>query len=85
MRFVAAFAGVVIGIFPLIFFWVGAQTFVRPLERALAFAMVVETGALILLSLALFFTPAVQRIQAIILVATIVSTALILITYRMLR
>jgi hypothetical protein len=85
MRFVTAVAGVLIAVLPLIFFWVGAQTFLRPLERTLAFAMVVETGALLLLSLALFFTPSVQRIQAIVLFATIASTGLILVAHRLLR
>jgi hypothetical protein len=85
MRFVAAIAGIVVSVPPLLFFWIGTQTFLRPLERALAFAMTLETGALLVLSVALLFTPSVQRIQVILLIVTVATVALILAAIRVLR
>ena len=85
MRFVAAIAGILLSLPPLIFFWIGAQTFLRPLERALAVAVSLETGALLLVSIALLFTPSVQRIQLVLLIATIATVALVLLAYRLLR
>ena len=56
MRFVAAIAGILVSVPPLIFFRIGTRTFVRPPERALAIAVTIEAGALLLLSLALLLT-----------------------------
>lgn len=85
MRFVAAIAGIVLSVPSLIFFWIGTQTFVRLSERALAIAMTLETGALLGLSVALLFTPAVQRVQTLLLLSTLVTVVLILAGYRLLR
>jgi uncharacterized membrane protein len=85
MRFVAAIAGIVVSVLPLIFFWIGAQTFIRPHERALAVGATLETGALLLMSIALFFTPSVQRLQGILLITTIGTVAIILGVYGQLR
>ena len=85
MRFVAAIAGVLVSVPPLIFVWVGAQTFVRSLERGLAFAMMVATFALLGLSVALLFTPAVQRLQGMLLLATIATLTVALVVYRQSR
>lgn len=85
MRFVAAIAGVLVSVPPLIFFWIGTRTFVRPPERALAIAVTIEAGALLLLSLALLFTPSLQRLQGILLLATIATIAIILAANRLLR
>jgi hypothetical protein len=85
MRFVASIVGIVMSVLPLIFFWVGAQTFVRPLERGLAYGMVIGTGSLLALSIALLFTPFVQRIQFILLVATIAAVAIILTADRLFK
>ena len=85
MRFVAAIAGVVLSVPPLIFFWIGTQTFLRPAEKLLAVAVTIETAALLALSVALLFTPAVQRVQAVLLLATFVTVALIFAGYRLLR
>jgi hypothetical protein len=78
MRFVAALAGVLVSVPPLIFFWIGTQTFTRDVERALAYVMTIESAALLVLSIALFFTPSVQRIQLILLIITIGSFAAVL-------
>ena len=85
MRFVAAIAGVLVSVPPLIFFWVGTQTFLRTLERGLAFAMVIATCALLGLSVALLFTPSVQRLQGVLLIATIAAVTIILIMHRQTR
>lgn len=85
MRLALAFVGVVVSVPPLIFFWIGSQTFVRQLERLLAIFVTVETGALLVLSITLLFAPSVQRLQAILLIATIGTVAAILIGYRLLR
>ena len=85
MRFVAAIAGVILSVPPLIFFWIGTQTFIRLSERVLAIAMTIETGALLILSAALLFTPAVQRLQTLLLLSTLVTIVLILAGYRLLR
>jgi hypothetical protein len=73
VRFVTAVVGFVLSILPLIFFWIGVHTFTRPIERGLAFGMVILTGALFILSLALLFTPSVQRLQSLVLLLTIVA------------
>ena len=85
MRSVAAIAGVILSVPPLIFFWIGTQTFTRLSERVLAIAMTIETGALLILSVALLFTPAVQRLQTLLLLSTLVTIVLILAGYRLLR
>jgi hypothetical protein len=78
VRFLTAFAGILLSVPPLIFFWIGSQTFVRPLEKGLAVAVTLETGALLVMSIALFFTPSVQRIQTLLLAATAVTVAVII-------
>ena len=83
MRVVAAIAGILVGLPTLIFFWIGTQTFVRPLEKALAYAVTFETGALLLLSLMLLFTASVQRPQAVLLGTSVVTIAVILIAHRL--
>ena len=85
MRLVAAVAGFVLSVPPLIFFWIGSQTFLRFWEKALAMAVTVETAALLALSVALFFTPTVHRIQALLLVATFVTVVFILAGYHLLK
>jgi hypothetical protein len=85
MRFVAAIAGIILSIPLLIFFWIGTQTFMRSSERALAMAVTLETAALLALSVALLFTPSVQRVQAVLVLATLVTIALIMAGYRLLR
>lgn len=85
MRFVAAIAGILVSVPPLIFFWIGTQTFLRPLEKALALVVTVETGALLLLSVALLFTPSVQRLQGILLIVTVAAIVAILMANRWLK
>ena len=85
MRFIAAIAGILISILPLIFFWVGAQTFNRPQEKALAMIMVILSGALLLASGSLLFSPSMQRLQWVLLAATIIAVAAILVLHRTLR
>jgi hypothetical protein len=85
LRLVAAIAGILVSVPPLIFFWIGGQTFIRPLERALAVAVTVETGALFLVSIALLFTSSLQRLQGILLITTMATVAIILGAYRLLR
>ena len=82
MRFVAAIAGIAIALPALIFFWIGAQTFIRQSEKTLAIVLVAETCALLLLSLALPFVPSVQRLQAVLLALAVASIAAILAAYR---
>jgi hypothetical protein len=82
VRFVLAIAGILVSVPPLIFFWIGTQTFARHSEKALAVVMTVETGVLLVLSIALFFAPSVQRLQAVLLLATIAISALILMAHR---
>jgi len=43
------------------------------------------TGGLLVLSVSLFFTPSVQRLQAILLGATIIAVAALLVAYRLLK
>jgi hypothetical protein len=85
LRFVLAIVGVLVSVPLLVFFWIGTQTFVRQLERLLAFLVTIETGALLVLSIALLFTPSVQRLQAAFLIASIATVAAILIAYRLFR
>ena len=85
MRFVAAIIGILVSLPPLIFFWIGTQTFLRPLERLLAALVTAEAGALLILSAALLFRPSVQRLQAILLIATIVTVSLTLVVNRLVR
>ena len=85
MRFVAGIAGILLGVPPFIFFSIGARTFNRTLEKALAVGVTLETGALLLLSVALFFTPSVQRVQAAFLFATLITMTAILLAHRFLR
>jgi hypothetical protein len=85
VRFVLALAGILVSVPPLFFFWIGSQRFIRRLKRALAIAVTLETGVLLLLSLALLFTPAVARSQAILLISTVATIAVILLAYRLLR
>jgi hypothetical protein len=85
VRFVLAIAGILVSVPPLIFFWIGTQTFARHSEKLLAFVMMVGTGALLALSIVLFFVPSVQRLQAVLLIATIVTSALILMADRLFR
>jgi len=85
LRFVAAIAGVFLSVPPLLFFWIGTQTFTRSSERLLALAVTLETAALLALSLASFFTPAVHRVQAYLLLATFVTVAVILAGHDLLR
>lgn len=85
MRFVAAIVGMLVSVPPLIFFWIGAQTFIRQKERALAVAVAVETGALLLLSIALLFTASVQLLQFLLLLATLATIVGLLIAYRLFK
>ena len=85
MRFVAAITGIVVSVPPLVFFWIGTQTFLRSSEKLLALAVTLETAALLALSVALLFTPAVQRLQVVVLLATLVTVALIFAGYRLIR
>jgi hypothetical protein len=85
VRFVTALAGIIVYIPPAIFFWIGTQTFIRPLERVLALVVTLKAGALLLLSVALIFTPFVQRAQAFLLLATGTTVIAILVAHRLLR
>jgi hypothetical protein len=85
VRFVLAIAGILVSVPPLIFFWIGTQTFARHSEKLLALVMTAETGALLVLSILLFFTPPVQRLQLVLLIATIVTTTLIFMADRLFR
>ncbi len=85
MRFVAAIVGIVVSIPPLLFFWIGTRTFIRPLKKALAVVVTAETGALLVLSVALLFTPSVQRFQGILLIAAVGTVAFIVVANRFLR
>ena len=73
MRFIAAIAGILLSVPPLIFFWIATQTFIKAGERLLAAAIAIETLALLAASIALFFAPSVQRVQLVLLVATVLS------------
>ena len=84
MRFFAALAGVLVAVPPLIF-WIGAQTFIRPLEKALALGVTIVTGALLLASAALLFTPSVQRLQGVLLVATVTTLVAVVMGRRLLE
>ena len=78
MRLVAAIAGILVSIPPLLFAWVGTQTFIRPRERKVAAVVTAQTGALLLMSLGLLLSPYVQIPQAILLVVTVATSAFIL-------
>jgi hypothetical protein len=82
MRFVLAIFGMLIGTPPLLFFWIGSQTFVRPRERQLAIMVTCETAALIALSAALLFTPSVEPIQIVVLIVTIATLGAVWIVAR---
>ena len=85
MRFIAAIAGILLSLPPLIFFWIGAQTFIKTGERLLATAIAIETFALLALSIALLFTPAVQRVQILLLLATVATLVAVFGALRLLR
>ena len=78
MRFVIAMIGILASLPTLIFSWVGTQTFGNPSERALAVGVTILSGTLLLLSATLLFAPSVQRLQVIVLIATIVIVGMIL-------
>ena len=82
MRALAAIAGIILSGPTLLFFWIGAQTFIRAHERILAVALAIEAAALLALSIGLLFTPAVQRIQAVLLGTTLLSLAVVFAIYR---
>jgi hypothetical protein len=75
MRAVLAVLGILLSTPALLFFWIGTQTFIRLRERVLANVLTLATGLLLGLSVALIFNPAVQRVQIILLAATIVMLA----------
>lgn len=85
MRFLLAFSGIIVSLPPLIFFWIGSQTFIRLSERILATAITIESGALLALSTALLFTPSAQRVQTILLVVTIFTLAVVFGANRLLK
>jgi len=85
MRFVAAMIGILVGVPPFLFFWVGAQTFIRSPEKVLAVVVAAQSGALLLLSATLFFTPSVQRLQGMLLIVTVATIGIIFAAYRALR
>lgn len=85
MRFIAAIAGILLSLPPLIFFWIGAQTFIRKGERLLATGVAIETFALLAASVALLFTPAVQRVQVLLLLMTVVTLIAVLVGLRLLK
>jgi hypothetical protein len=85
LRFVTALAGILVSVPPVIFFWIGTQTFIRPLERVLALVVTIEAGALLLLSVTLIFTPSVQRAQIFLLLATGTTVIAIVVADRLLR
>ena len=78
MRALLVIAGIVLSVPSLIFFWIGTQTFIRSHERLLAVALTLETGALLALSIALIFSPSVQRAQSLLLLATLASLAIVI-------
>lgn len=85
MRIVAAIAGILVALPPLLFFWIGTQTFIRPQERALALGVTIGTGALLLSSVALLFTPSVQRLQGILILAVLVTLLAIVVRHKVLK
>lgn len=85
MRFVTGLVGLAVSIPPLIFFWIGTKTFIRPWEKALAFVVTAETGALLLVSIALLFTPTLQRLQGTLLIASVLTVAAIVMAYRLIK
>jgi hypothetical protein len=85
MRFVAAIVGILLSLPPLIFFWIGAQTFIKAGERLLAGAIAIETLALLAASIALLFTPAVQRVQILLLLVTILTLIAVFVALRLLK
>ena len=82
MRFVAGILGILVSMPSLLFFGIGAQTFGRPLEKALATGVTLLSGALLLLSAAVFFSASIQRVQVFVLIATVVIVGATLITAR---
>jgi hypothetical protein len=78
MRVIAAIAGILLSVPPLIFFWIGAQTFIKAGERRLATVIAIETFALLAVSIALFFAPAVQPFQLLLLLTTVLSLAAVI-------
>lgn len=82
MRAILATLDVLVGAPILLFLWIGTQTFVREHERLLAIAMSALTVGLLVLSLALFFTASVQRIQSVVLAITVFLLAVIYAAYR---
>jgi hypothetical protein len=85
MRFIAAIAGILLSVPPLIFFWIGAQTFIKAGERLLATAIAIETLALLAASIALFFAPSVQHVQLVLLVATMLSLTAVAVAMKILK
>jgi hypothetical protein len=75
MRAILAVLGILLSAPALLFFWVGTQTFIRLSERLLANVLALATGLLLGLSVVLIFNPAVQRVQIILLAATIAMLA----------
>ncbi|MFL9842487.1 hypothetical protein ABS767_16070 [Sphingomonas sp. ST-64] len=73
MRFVAAIVGILISIPPLIFFGVGAQTFIRRSEKIVAMVVTAESLALLIVSAMLLFTGSVQRVQGGLLALTLAT------------
>ena len=82
MRFVAAILGIFASVPSLLFFWIGAQTFARPLEKALATGVTLLSGALLLSSAILLFSASIQRVQVCLLIATVVIVSATLMTAR---
>ncbi|MCP3731294.1 hypothetical protein M9978_12735 [Sphingomonas sp. MG17] len=82
MQFLAAIIGMLVSVPPLIFFWIGTGTFVRPSERRLAVIVTLVSAALLALSAVLFFTRAVQAVQGTLLAVQVLAVSLILLTYR---
>jgi hypothetical protein len=78
MRFVVAILGILLSLPPLLFFWIGSQTFIRRGEHRLAVAVTIESSALLALSIASLFTPSIQRIQLAVLIATVATVAAVL-------
>lgn len=75
MRAVLAVLGILLSAPALFFFWIATQTFIRLPERLLAYVLTLTTSLLLGLSVVLIFNPAVQRVQIILLAATIATLA----------
>jgi len=82
VRAVTIIAGLLLAMPTLLFFWIGAQTFIRPLERMLAVTLATQAAALLALSLILVFTPVAQRMQAVLLGTTTLSLLGVFAIYR---